>query len=216
MLRPTNDKQSAGRVPLVDAGGYYTGTDVEAALQEVGVHITNTTIHYTVGSIDHGLVDGPSLLDDDHPGYPWGLGRAGGQTLIGSPTTAEILTLKGSSGVDPGFVDIGSPTRITGHLEFSSYLQANVTTVTTTSHTAGEEHVILVDDDTAGSTVTVTLPAASTREGLIYHIKKMGSTAAVVIDGNLSETIDGTITQTLAAQYDSAMLVCDGTNWSII
>lgn len=36
MLRPVNELQDAGRVPITDAGGYYTGTDVEAALQEVG------------------------------------------------------------------------------------------------------------------------------------------------------------------------------------
>lgn len=32
------DDQTAAEVPITDAGGYYTGTDVEAALQEVGDH----------------------------------------------------------------------------------------------------------------------------------------------------------------------------------
>lgn len=37
MLLPVNDKQNASAVPVTDAGGYYTGTDVEAVLQEIGL-----------------------------------------------------------------------------------------------------------------------------------------------------------------------------------
>jgi len=94
-------------------------------------------------------------------------------------------------------------------------LNASTTTVTGTSFTADDDHVILVDDDTAGSTVTITLPTAATAN-TIYHIKKLGTTANVIIDGNGSETIDGALTITIAMQYASVMVISDGSNWNII
>lgn len=100
-------------------------------------------------------------------------------------------------------------------LEFNAELQANHTLVTGTTHTAALEHIILVDDDTAGSTVTVTLPAAAGQNRL-YHIKKLGTTANVVVDANASETIDGSLTITLVQQYESKLLYSDGANWHII
>ncbi len=90
-----------------------------------------------------------------------------------------------------------------------------ITTVTTTSHTAATEDIILVDDDTAGSTVTVSLPAAADRSKP-YEIKKLGTTANVVIDGDGSETIDGNLTVTLAMQYLSLTLISDGSNWNLV
>ena len=106
------------------------------------------------------------------------------------------------------------------HAELDTHLANNAihitgtVTVTTTSHTAADDHVILVDDDTAAAQVTVTLPASA--DGNQYHIKKLGTTANVVIDGNGSETIDGALTVTLSIQYDSIMIVADGANWHII
>ena len=90
----------------------------------------------------------------------------------------------------------------------------NTTTVITTSHTAADEHVILVDDDTAGGEVTVALPAVV--EGLTYHIKKIGSTANVIVDGSAFETIDDGLTATLTTQYESIQIISDGSNWWII
>lgn len=92
----------------------------------------------------------------------------------------------------------------------------DIKTVTTTSHTAADDGVILVDDDTATATVTVTLPAADVSDGLVYHIKKLGTTANVIVDGSGSETIDGGTTATLTAQYESIMIISDGSNWHII
>jgi hypothetical protein len=93
----------------------------------------------------------------------------------------------------------------------------DIETVTGTSATLGsDDFVMLIDDDTAGSTVTITLPAAASNTGRVYHVKKLGTTANVVVDGNASETIDGATTLTMTIQYESIKLVCDGSNWSII
>ena len=104
---------------------------------------------------------------------------------------------------------------VVDELTATEKINVAVTTVITTTHTAGAEHIILVDDDTAAATVTVTLPPVATAN-TIYHIKKLGTTAAVIIDGDTAETIDGSLTITLTAQYESVMLVSNGTFWSII
>lgn len=109
----------------------------------------------------------------------------------------------------------GTVTGIT-NLGVSGTLRANVTTVTTTSHTAGNEFVIRVDDDTAGAAVTVTLPTSVGNSGLMYHVKKLGTTANVVVDGDGSETIDGSTSITISTQYESRMLISNGTGWDII
>ena len=89
-----------------------------------------------------------------------------------------------------------------------------VVTVTTTSHTAAAAQATMVDDDTAASTVTITLPAGTANDQQV--IKKLGSTANVIVDGDGSETIDGATTFTLTAQYASLTLIWNGTEWSII
>jgi hypothetical protein len=48
------------------------------------------------GQLDHGAAL-TGLADDDHAGHPWGLGRAGGQTLIGGTGANENLTLSSTA-----------------------------------------------------------------------------------------------------------------------
>jgi hypothetical protein len=69
---------------------------------------------------------------------------------------------------------------------------------------------------TGGTTRTITLPVAASNTNRIITIKKADTgTGYVTIDGNGSETIDGTLTKTLAQQYEFITMVCDGTNWLI-
>ena len=74
---------------------------------DVSAHAADTAIHFTVGSIDHGLIAG--LLDDDHSQYLLLAGRTGGQSGFGSPTNGEDLTLAGNPGANPGFINLNSP-----------------------------------------------------------------------------------------------------------
>ena len=89
-------------------------------------------------------------------------------------------------------------------------------TVTATSYTAAAFNVILVDDDTAGSAVTIDLPAAASSTDVFYNIVKLGTTASVTVDGNASETINGATTNVLSSQWDAIEVVCDGTQWVIL
>jgi hypothetical protein len=86
---------------------------------------------------------------------------------------------------------------------------------TATNITAAKESVILVT--TGAPNVTVTLPVAADSIGKVYAIKKVDAGAGnVIVDGDGGETIDGALTQTLAAQWDVIMIVCDGVAWFII
>jgi len=93
-----------------------------------------------------------------------------------------------------------------------------VTTVITTTVTVDRDHsVLLCDATTAADVITVTLPAASGCANWVKTVKKIDSGAdEVVIDANSTETIDGSETVTLSAQYDYATIICDGTAWWIV
>ncbi len=89
-----------------------------------------------------------------------------------------------------------------------------VVSVTSTSATTAAAQATMVDDDTAAGVVTITLLAGSANDQQV--IKKLGTTANVIVDGDSAETIDGAATFTLTAQYASLSLIWNGTEWSII
>jgi hypothetical protein len=92
---------------------------------------------------------------------------------------------------------------------------ASVTAITS-AITLNDTHFIITCDASSAA-FTVTLPAASKFTGRVYHIKKTDSSGnAVTVDGNMSETIDGDTTKVIATQYDSMMIVSNGSNWYII
>jgi hypothetical protein len=78
------------------------------------------------------------------------------------------------------------------------------------------DKILLIDDDTIAQQVTVLLPAVLNCNDRELTVKKIGTTAAVVVDGSGSETIDGATTQTISAQYDAMHIICDGTAWWIV
>ena len=94
--------------------------------------------------------------------------------------------------------------------------QDEVVTVTATTYTIEGKKYILVDDDTAGAAVTITLPPAIDSTDRVIIVKKIGSTATVTIDGNASETIDGSTTAVISTQYTALQLVSDGANWFVV
>lgn len=62
---------------------------------------------------------------------------------------------------------------------------------------------------------TLALPTCTTRNGRRLEIKRTG-VGDVVVDPNGAETIDGATTKTIATQWDSMSLVCNGTAWFVI
>jgi hypothetical protein len=70
--------------------------------------------------------------------------------------------------------------------------------------------------DASGGSFTITLLAASGNTGMRLLIKKTDSSGnTVTIDGNASETIDGSTTQVINTQYECYELICSGSNWYI-
>ena len=69
------------------------------------------------------------------------------------------------------------------------------------------------------STVTITLPTATSVDGIHYIIHKIGASGTINI-GNGTDTIDGvsgTSAVSLTTQYDKVHLFSDsGTNWLIL
>lgn len=85
--------------------------------------------------------------------------------------------------------------------------------VTATTTLTANDYVVLCDP--SGGAITVNLPAvATTQPGRLYWIRTTGTTNAVTIDGNASETIDGSTTKSLASGAIHAVkIVSDGTAW---
>lgn len=82
-------------------------------------------------------------------------------------------------------------------------------------------YTALVSDgyiNASGSAFTVTLYPASGNSGRLITIKKTDSSLSniITIDGNASETIDGSTTTTLNTINESVTLYCDGSNWFIL
>jgi hypothetical protein len=87
---------------------------------------------------------------------------------------------------------------------------------TTAAATTIDSETVLLVDTTSGA-ITITLPPSADNEGRCYYIKdSSGSANAVTVDGNASETIDGSLTLVLTAGSGFAKLFCDGANWHII
>lgn len=71
--------------------------------------------------------------------------------------------------------------------------------------------------DASGGVVTVDLPKASAFTGRVLSVIKVDATGnAVTLDGYGSETINGATTHALAAQWDSATVYSDGSNWVVL
>lgn len=91
-----------------------------------------------------------------------------------------------------------------------------IQTVTASSDTLTPEDYAVLCDCTSNA-ITINLPAVSGNTGLIYIIKKIDSSVnAVTIDGNSSETIDGSTTAVINTQYESVTIMCNGSAWYIV
>jgi len=84
--------------------------------------------------------------------------------------------------------------------------------ITTTSSLTTETFVLV--DATSGA-ITLTLPPAADFANIPIHIKKIDGVNVVTIEGDGSETIDGSLTLILTNQYDAPILISNGTGWFI-
>lgn len=150
------------------------------------------------------------------------------QTQLDAKTLKSTLTTKGdiyaaTAASTPARLGVGSD---------GQYLKANSSTATglewasvsnnltivskTTTYTAvTTDDVILCD--TSGGAWTLSLFAASGNSGKVLRIKKTTNDfTQLTIDPNSTETIDGATTTTIDTQFETLVIICDGTNWRIL
>lgn len=126
-------------------------------------------------------------------------------------------TIETDSGVETDLIaeqNAGSGVAIDGVTLKDNGVLLQVQTKTTDTLAETDTGVILCD--TSGGSVTLTLPAASGNAGLTYTIKKISASNTCTIDGNLSETIDGSTDKDLVSNYAFAKIICDGDEWHVI
>ena len=89
----------------------------------------------------------------------------------------------------------------------------NVQAQKTSAYTASASDLVLVNLVSAGADITVTLPAASADAEVIVKIAGAANGYVVTVDGNGSETIDGSATRTMDSDNEIMHVVSDGSNW---
>jgi hypothetical protein len=134
--------------------------------------------------------------------------------MIGTPVARTTLQQSYDVSSSP---QITGDMKIVGSHEITKAIRTSaVETITAATDTLDDTNYFVRGDCTSNA-ITLTLPAASGNTGLTYIIKKVDSTGnSLTIDGNASETIDGSTTAVISSQYDSITIICNGTNWDIV
>lgn len=105
--------------------------------------------------------------------------------------------------------------RADGRTIINGSLSWHITSVSSNTTLTAADGTVIVD--ATGGAVTINLPDASTVEGIIYVIKKVDASANnVTIDGNGSQTIDGSLTKATNVQYKSFQIQALGSSWYIL
>lgn len=104
-------------------------------------------------------------------------------------------------------------------IETQGSSKSNVTTVNSGTYNLATTDFIVDVTYTATAAVTsLTLPTAQTTSGRIIVVKDSGGNASannITIDTEGSETIDGSATYVIDADYESINLYSNGSNWFI-
>ena len=121
--------------------------------------------------------------------------------------------IRSNSGVLQGQDNGGSWTNILGQTGSSGFTFVAVNS--TNYSMANNESFATVT--TGSSDRTITLPPAANVTGKEIVIKKVDSgTGGIIIEGDLTDTLDGSLNKTIGGQYSYMRVVSDGDNWHIV
>lgn len=145
--------------------------------------------------------EGFKLLSDDYIGF------CSSNTNPISNTVDLVV-----SRISPGLAGIGLTAvgQYSGSLKLTNLIAtgniAGATVAAKTSNYTVTASDFTVPGDATSGAITFTLPAA-TGSGSVYNCAKVdGSANTVTLDGNASETINGSLTQVLSAQYSTLQI----------
>ncbi|MDC1188889.1 fibrobacter succinogenes major paralogous domain-containing protein [Flavobacteriales bacterium] len=111
-----------------------------------------------------------------------------------------------------GDVGIGTTTPIS-RLDIQGSMGYKINTINTTTTLDNTYNVVICNN----GPYDVILPAAASNTGRVYYIKNNDSGGGIfTIDGNASETINGSTTYALDSYTHVVQIISDGTNWHII
>jgi len=135
------------------------------------------------------------------------------EALSALSTTAASNTPAGTDSIG---TDLDDHLReIKKNVRFASNHPVQAAKITAYTVVATDHNTLLQVNATA-SAVTVTLLAAATAgDGFRVGVKRLNTTNAVTVDGNSSETIDGSITSSLSTLNQVQWYACDGSNWQV-
>lgn len=142
---------------------------------------------------------GTRLRTDDSegsPGYTCDVGVSGNDLRV-LVTGASSETVEWSVVIDESEVNI--------------VYASNVRSISADTTLDDTYSVVLV----SGTTI-ITLPTSVGRSSKQFLIKKTDASNTITINTTSSQTIDGQTSRSLSNQYDSLVLLSDGTNWNIL
>lgn len=196
----TNIIQVADEVNITDAGGYYTGTEVEAALQEIGAGTTLGGIYLKLDQTT------PQTVSNDKPIFDSGLTvgstaatilASGGTLTLGGTgvTYNENLTFDFESNSNQ--VDIASGTGATFLKVSGMRLLVQESASGQTAHTSADTMVL----ESSGNTA--------------YSILSGANNTGAIVFGDVNDNWVGSITYTHNGDYLSAATNNVGYRWTL-
>jgi hypothetical protein len=135
---------------------------------------------------------------------------------VGIATSATAAAINGAGSSTA--VKITSSVLEGLYTDVQSYSTTIVPTPISSAVMTNANSVALVDATLGAFTVNLPATSSPNNRGKVFNVKKIDSTSNAVTIAIVSGggNIDGTATKTLAFQYDSLMLVSDGTNYQLI
>ena len=183
-------------------------------LNNVTINSGNSTV--TTGSIGYANIS-TALRTQSLTGYLYGNANTGNVTAATTIPNAGLANSTATLGNTA--ITLGSTTTSVGNLTLNNVtingLKTSLTTKTANYTGTLIDGTILGNASTGN--ITITLPTSVGATGRTYAIKKIDSSANVVIIATTSsQTIDAFTTEILARQFDAVQVQSDGANWVII
>ena len=209
----------AEEVHYDDSTGTYSVSSVDAALDELQEAAQITQYPLSIAT------------DTEANAYPLANSDLSNSTVTanagtGLTTTNATIGLGGSAtlSIPTGGVsstEIADGTILDGDISSSTTIsrgklsdQRAASAVKTAAYTTQDEEVVQVD--TSGGSVTITLASADVSLGNFIQVQDVGgeaNTNAITVDTESGEAIDGGTSTTLETDYGAKILISDGSQW---